>query len=161
MHPAIPLHQSSAASSNSEDCSSDLICHPSTASLHSDDSSTSPLCHPSTVILSLSLMVLCVLRLLSTSTYTIEKAQVMQCLWCVPKGKTKVQNCLVMPACSHSVLFDSNTDNNRVTSVGTQCNFLDAPPLQRLPRVTSLDNSFVTETEAEETYMDTSFHSNQ
>ena len=50
---------------------------------------------------------------------------------------------------------------NTVKSIGTQCDLLDAPPLQRLPQVTSLDDSFVTETETEETDMDTSFHSNQ
>ena len=49
MHSAIPLHQPSAASLNSDGSSSDLICHPSTTSLYSDDSSTGPLCHPSTM----------------------------------------------------------------------------------------------------------------
>ncbi|XP_065920854.1 THAP domain-containing protein 5-like isoform X2 [Dysidea avara] len=43
-------------------------------------------------------------------------------------------------------------------SIGTQCNLLNAPPLQRLPQVTSLNDSFVTE---EETDLDTSFLSNQ
>ena len=49
MQSAIPLHQPSAASLNSDDSSKDLIYHPSTTSLHSDDSSTGPLCHFSTV----------------------------------------------------------------------------------------------------------------
>ena len=43
-------------------------------------------------------------------------------------------------------------------NIGTQCNLLNAPPLQRLPQVTLLDDSFVTE---EEIYLDTSFLSNQ
>jgi len=46
-------------------------------------------------------------------------------------------------------------------SVGTQYNLIDAPLLQRLPQVTSLDDSFVIETEIEEKDTDTSFLSNQ
>ena len=68
------------------------------------------------------------------------------------KEKKKVQNCLVIPACSHSVFL---TTINGVTSVGTQCNLLDAPSLQKLSQVTLLDIFFVTETEAEETDMNT------
>ena len=45
---------------------------------------------------------------------------------------------------------------NTAKSIVTQLDLLDASPLQRLPQVTSLDDSFVTETD-----MDTSFHSNQ
>ena len=45
--------------------------------------------------------------------------------------------------------------------VGTQCTLLDASPLQRLPQVISLDDSFVIETETEETEMDALFFSNQ
>jgi len=42
-------------------------------------------------------------------------------------------------------------------TIGTQCNLLNAPPLQRLPpAVTSLDDSIATETETE-TDLDTSF----
>ena len=71
------------------------------------------------------------------------------------KGKKKVQNCLVIPACSHSVFLTAIHTINGVTSVGTQCNLLDAPSLQKLSQVTLLDIFFVTETEAEETDMNT------
>ena len=43
-------------------------------------------------------------------------------------------------------------------SIGTQCNLLDAPPLQRFPAATSLDDSTATETETD---LDTSFCTNQ
>ena len=44
--------------------------------------------------------------------------------------------------------------------IGTQCNLLNAPPLQRLQPVVSLDDSIATETETE-TDLDTSFCSNR
>jgi len=58
-------------------------------------------------------------------------------------------------------MIATQTNRPQQTSVDTQCNLLDPPPLQRLPQVTSLDDSFVTESETEETDMDTSFLSNQ
>jgi len=46
------------------------------------------------------------------------------------KGKTlSYDNCIPCNHCAY--IFDRNT----------QCNLLDAPPLQRLPQVTSLDDS--------------------
>jgi len=41
---------------------------------------------------------------------------------------------------------------------GAQCNLLDVPPLQKLPPVTSLDDSIATETKTD---LDTSFCTNQ
>jgi len=38
---------------------------------------------------------------------------------------------------------------------------IDPPPLQRPPQATSLDDSFATEIETDETDLDTSFLSNQ
>jgi len=57
--------------------------------------------------------------------------------------------------------IDRNTNRRQPSptkSVATQCNLLNAPPLEKFPQATaSLDDSFATETEPEETDLDTSF----
>ena len=48
------------------------------------------------------------------------------------------------------------------SSVATQCNLLNAPPLKKLSdQSASLDESFITETEPEENDLDTSIHLSQ
>ena len=48
------------------------------------------------------------------------------------------------------------------SSVATQCNLINPPTLEKFPQTSDLlDESFATETEPEETYLDTSFCSKQ
>ena len=60
-----------------------------------------------------------------------------------------------------SLLTGTQTETNtrciEQNSVATQCNLLDAPPLELLKPGFSIDNSFATETESEETDLDASF----
>ena len=59
--------------------------------------------------------------------------------------------------CYYSIETQTDTFSMNSVSVATQCNLLNAPPLKHLsnPSV-SLDDSFVTETEPEETDLNTS-----
>ena len=62
----------------------------------------------------------------------------------------------------HGLLIEMQTDIHEQNSIATQCNLLNAPPLELFPQVsTSLDESFATETETEEADLDTLFCSKQ
>ena len=64
----------------------------------------------------------------------------------------------------HGLLIETQTDmiTHEQNSVAMQCNLLNAPPLGLFPLTSvSLDDSFATETELEETDLDTSFCSKQ
>ena len=63
-----------------------------------------------------------------------------------------------------AILIETQTviSHPQQNSVATQCNLLNAPPLEKFLQATaSLDGSFATETEPEETDLDTSFCSKQ
>ena len=64
-------------------------------------------------------------------------------------------------SCMTSLLIGTQTETNtrhiEQNSVATQCNLLDAPPLELLKPGFSLDDLFVTETEPEKTNLDASF----
>ena len=62
------------------------------------------------------------------------------------------------------ILIETQTDisNANQSSVAIQCNFINAPPLEKLPQASDvLKGSFCTDTEPEETELDTSFCSKQ
>ena len=63
--------------------------------------------------------------------------------------------------CIIHILIETQTEISQPiqNSVGIQCDLLNAPPLEKLS--SSLDDSFVTETEPEETDLDASFSSKQ
>ena len=61
----------------------------------------------------------------------------------------------------HGLLIETQTDIYEQNSVATQCNLLNAPPLELFPQASTsldLDESFATETEVD---LDTSFCSKQ
>ena len=144
----------------------------STVFLHSDDSLTVPTYHPSMDSFCHS----------STDNTDNSSAVDLSYTSTVPSPATKVKKtkmksvsvsvhvktkdkgtkltCDTLSLCSFMIATQADSRPQQI-SVGTQCNLIDAPPLQRLPQVTSLDDSFVIETETEETDMDTSFLSNQ
>ena len=60
--------------------------------------------------------------------------------------------------------IETQTDISHVkqNNVATQCNLLNAPPLEMFPQASaSLDDSFATETKPEENDLDMSFSSKQ
>ena len=64
-----------------------------------------------------------------------------------------------------SLLIGTQTETNtrciEQNSVATQCNLVDAPPLELLKPGFSLDDSFTTETKPEEPDLDASFRLSQ
>ena len=64
----------------------------------------------------------------------------------------------------HGLFIETQTDmiTHEQNSVATQCNLLNAPPLELFPQASaSPDDSFATETEPVEADLDTSFCSKQ
>ena len=64
----------------------------------------------------------------------------------------------------HAILIETQTDISYAnqSSVAIQCNLINAPPLEKFSQASDvLDESFTTETEPEETDLDTSFCSKQ
>ena len=80
------------------------------------------------------------------------------------KGRDKGKDCCIIIKFHSTIYIETQTDisHAKQNSVATQCNLLNAPPLEMFPQASaSLDDSFATETEPEETDLDTSFCSKQ
>jgi len=136
---------------------------------HSDDSPPVPTYHPSTVSFchfstdntdnssAVDLPYTSIVPSPATQVKKTKMKSVSVSMHVKTKDKGTKLTCDTLSLCS-AIQADSRPQQ---ISVGTQYNLIDAPPLQRLPQATSLDDSFVIETETEETDMDTSFLSNQ
>ena len=82
------------------------------------------------------------------------------------KGRDKGKSVCTLACKLHinvdALLTETQTDIHEQKNVATQCNLLNAPPLELFPQAsTSLAESFATETEPEEADLDTSFCSKQ